>query len=43
LGCTVSWHEYAMPHSVCMEEIRDIERWLAQQMAAVEHSEKSSG
>ena len=43
LGCTVCWHEYAMSHSVCMEEIRDIERWLAQQMAAVEHSEKSSG
>lgn len=37
LGCTVSWHEYAIPHSVCMEEIRDIERWLARQMAAVEN------
>ncbi|MFA5370368.1 MAG: carboxylesterase [Sideroxydans sp.] len=34
LGCSVSWHEYAMPHSVCMEEIRDIECWLAQQMRA---------
>jgi len=43
LGCTVSWHEYAMPHSVCMEEIRDIGNWLAQQMAAVEYFEKSSG
>ena len=43
LGCTVSWHEYAMPHSVCMEEIRDIERWLTQQMEIVENLEKSSG
>lgn len=43
LGCTVSWHEYAMPHSVCGEEIRDIGRWLTRQMAAVESSGKSPG
>lgn len=24
----VDWHEYPMPHSVCLEEIRDIGRWL---------------
>lgn len=28
LGYQVEWHEYAMPHSVCPEEIRDISRWL---------------
>ncbi len=28
LGCTVEWHEYPMQHSVCEEELRDIERWL---------------
>jgi phospholipase/carboxylesterase len=28
LGHPVEWHEYAMPHSVCPEEIRDLERWL---------------
>lgn len=29
LGHQVDWHEYAMPHSVCMEEVADIQRWLA--------------
>ena len=28
LGCPVEWHEYAMEHSVCMEEIADLNRWL---------------
>ncbi len=28
LGYAVEWHEYAMPHSVCAEEIADIGRWL---------------
>lgn len=27
-GYDVAWHEYAMPHSVCPEEIADISRWL---------------
>jgi phospholipase/carboxylesterase len=29
LGYTVDWHEYAMQHSVCEDELRDIEGWLA--------------
>jgi phospholipase/carboxylesterase len=29
LSYRVEWHEYAMGHSVCLEEIRDIARWLA--------------
>ena len=29
LGCRMEWHEYAMQHSVCIEEVRDIEVWLA--------------
>ena len=33
LGYTVEWHEYAMEHSVCMQEIRDIAAWLAQVLA----------
>lgn len=33
-GCTLDWHEYAMPHSVCQQEIADIERWLTQQINA---------
>jgi phospholipase/carboxylesterase len=27
-GYPVAWHEYAMPHSVCMEEIGDISAFL---------------
>ena len=27
-GYPVEWHEYPMPHSVCMEEIADLQRWL---------------
>jgi phospholipase/carboxylesterase len=27
-GYNVEWHEYAMPHSVCPEEIRDISGWI---------------
>jgi phospholipase/carboxylesterase len=32
-GCAVDWHDYDMPHSVCMEEIDDIAHWLAAHMA----------
>ena len=28
LGHPVEWHEYPMGHSVCMEEIADLNRWL---------------
>ena len=28
LGHAVEWHEYPMPHSVCMEEVHDIAAWL---------------
>ena len=27
-GYQPSWHEYAMPHTVCEEEIRDISQWI---------------
>jgi phospholipase/carboxylesterase len=30
----IAWHEYPMPHSVCPAELRDIQAWLAQRMAA---------
>jgi phospholipase/carboxylesterase len=30
----VEWHEYAMPHSVCMEEIADLDRWLKRVLRA---------
>jgi phospholipase/carboxylesterase len=28
LGWRVEWHEYAMPHSVCKEEVNDVSAWL---------------
>jgi phospholipase/carboxylesterase len=31
-GYPLEWHEYPMQHSVCLDEIADIERWLAQRM-----------
>lgn len=31
-GHQVEWHEYPMPHSVCAEEISDIENWLAKRL-----------
>ena len=30
LGYRVEWHEYQMPHSVSLDEIRDISAWLGQ-------------
>lgn len=31
-GYEIDWHEYPMPHSVCLEEVWAIGRWLAAQM-----------
>lgn len=28
LGFTVEWHDYAMAHAVCAEEVQDIREWL---------------
>jgi phospholipase/carboxylesterase len=33
LGYPVEWHEYTMEHSVCMEEIADINQWLLKVLA----------
>ncbi len=33
LGYTVEWHEYPMPHSVCPQEIVDLNRWLLRVLA----------
>jgi phospholipase/carboxylesterase len=32
-GYPVEWHEYPMAHSVCMEEIQDLQRWLLRVLA----------
>jgi phospholipase/carboxylesterase len=34
LGYPVDWHEYPMEHSVCPEEIVDLNRWLLKVLAA---------
>lgn len=33
LGYNVDWHDYAMPHSVCVQEIVDLNRWLLRVLA----------
>ena len=33
LGNPVSWHDYPMEHSVCMEEVREVERFLLKVLA----------
>ena len=33
LGYQIDWHDYAMPHSVCAEEIADLNRWLLKVLA----------
>ncbi len=32
LGHEVEWHDYPMPHSVCAEEIEDLNAWLLKQL-----------
>lgn len=32
MGYRPEWHEYAMQHSVCMAEVRDIEAWLTRRL-----------
>lgn len=34
LGAQVDWRVYAMPHSVCAEEIRDLGDWMQQRFLA---------
>lgn len=31
-GLTIDWHEYAMPHTICQQEILDMAGWLARQL-----------
>ena len=32
-GYAIDWHAYPMAHSVCMEEIADLKRWLGARLA----------
>ena len=34
-GYIIDWHEYPMPHSVCLEEVQAIGRWLVQRMRSI--------
>jgi phospholipase/carboxylesterase len=33
LGCVVEWREYPMAHSVCPQEVADLNRWLLKVLA----------
>ena len=33
LGCDVEWHDYPMEHSVCMEEVLALNRWVLKVLA----------
>jgi len=33
LGQPLQWHEYPMAHSVCLEEVRDLQAWLVRVLA----------
>jgi len=33
-GYAIEWHEYPMQHSVCLEEVRDIGKWLVRVLSA---------
>jgi phospholipase/carboxylesterase len=33
-GYRLEWHEYEMPHSICLEAVKEIGRWLDERMAA---------
>jgi phospholipase/carboxylesterase len=37
-GYHIEWHEYPMPHSVCLEEVWAIGRWLVGQMGNTDAS-----
>lgn len=34
LGYRVDWHRYPMDHSLCLDEIRDLQDWLCRQLGA---------
>jgi phospholipase/carboxylesterase len=34
LGYDVEWHDYPMAHSVSLEEIADLNRWLVRVLSA---------
>lgn len=33
MGFDLEWHDYPMPHSVCVEEVADLNRWLLRVLA----------
>jgi phospholipase/carboxylesterase len=38
MGYAVEWHEYPMEHSLCPEEIDDLNRWLLEKLDAAQRS-----
>jgi phospholipase/carboxylesterase len=33
MGCKVEWHEYAMQHTLCLEEVEHISAWFKRVLA----------
>jgi len=33
MGYQVEWHEYMMQHSLCLEEVQDISKWIRKVLA----------
>ena len=42
-GYPLEWHDYAMPHSVCIEEIAAIGQWLRRIMAGLDAASERGG
>lgn len=34
LGHTIDWHDYPMGHTLCLEEIQDLQQWLTRVLAS---------
>jgi phospholipase/carboxylesterase len=34
LGHTIDWHDYPMDHTLCLEEVQDLQAWLNQVLAS---------
>ncbi len=43
LGYQIEWHTYPMEHSVCMEEVLDISKWLQARLPESKNGNNPSG
>jgi phospholipase/carboxylesterase len=43
LGHPLEWHEYGMEHTLCIEEIGDLNRWLLRVLSPAKETPSPSG